>query len=61
MASPFPEIAKLGPASRSAAREILNLRREHVHLEQGVVMLPRATAGARPVILSGEAQKILKG
>jgi integrase len=40
--------------------EIRTLRREHVHLEQGVVMLPRAKAGARPVILSAEAQKILR-
>ena len=31
-----------------------------VHLEQGVVLLPRAKAGARPVILSSEAQKILR-
>lgn len=41
--------------------EIRLLRREHVHFEQGVVMLPRAKAGARPVILSDAAQKILRG
>jgi integrase len=41
--------------------ELRTLRREHVHLEQGVVLLPRAKAGARPVVLSAEAQKILKG
>src|SRR5436309_2310265 len=30
-------------------------------IEQGVIMLPRAKAGARPVILSAEAQKVLRG
>lgn len=41
--------------------EIRLLRREFVDLEQGVVLLPRAKAGARPVILRAEAQKILRG
>ena len=49
------------PLTLMRLSEIRLLRREHVHLEQGVVMLPRAKAGARPVILSGEAQKILRG
>ena len=31
-----------------------------MHLEQGVILLPRAKGGARPVILSDEAQKILR-
>ena len=31
-----------------------------VHLEQGVILLPQAKAGARPVILSGAARKILQ-
>jgi integrase len=61
MRSPFREIAKLAALTLMRQGEILALRREHVHLEQGVVMLPRAKAGARPVILSGEAQKILRG
>jgi integrase len=61
MASPFREIAKLATLTLMRQGEILHLRREHVHLEQGVVMLLRAKAGARPVVLSGEAQKILKG
>ena len=30
-----------------------------VHLEQGIVLLPRAKAGARPVVLSQEARKLL--
>jgi integrase len=42
-----------------AARGIRQLRREIVHLEQGVVLLPRAKGGARPVVLN-EARKILQ-
>jgi integrase len=40
--------------------EIRTLRREHVHLEQGVVQLPKAKGGARSVVLSAEARKILQ-
>ena len=61
MPSPFREMAKLAALTLMRQGEIIALRREHVHLEQGVIMLPRAKAGARPVILSGEAQKILRG
>ena len=35
--------------------------REMVHLEQGVVLLPRAKGGARAVMLSGQTQKLLHG
>jgi len=41
--------------------EIRTLWREQVHLEQGVLMLPKTKTEPRPVILSGEAQKILRG
>jgi integrase len=61
MRSPFRQIAKLAALTLMRLSEIRLLRREMVHLEQGVVMLPRAKAGARPVILSAEAQKILRG
>jgi integrase len=61
MRSPFREIAKLAALTLMRLSEIRTRRREHVHLEQGVVMLPRAKAGSRPVILSAEAQKILRG
>jgi integrase len=61
MPSPFREMATLAALTLMRQGEIIALRREHVHLEQGVIMLPRAKAGARPVILSGEAQKILRG
>jgi integrase len=59
MPSPFREMAKLAALTLMRLSEIRTLRREMVHLEQGVVLLPQAKAGARPVILSGEAQKIL--
>lgn len=61
MRSPFREIAKLAALTLMRLSEVRLLRREHVHLEQGVVLLPRAKAGAKPVVLSGEAQKILRG
>jgi integrase len=61
MASPFREIAKLAALTLMRMTEIRLLRREDVHLEQGVILLPKAKAGARPVILSAAAQKILRG
>jgi len=60
MASPFREIAKLAALTLMRLSEIRLLRREMVHLEQGVVLLPRAKGGARPVILSESARKILQ-
>ena len=60
MPSPFREIAKLAALTLMRLTELRTLRREMVHLEQGVVLLPRAKAGARPVILSAAAQKILR-
>ena len=61
MPSPFREIAQLAALTLMRRTEIRLLRREDVHLEQGVILLPRAKAGARPVILNGAAQKILQG
>jgi integrase len=61
MPSPVREMAKLAALTLMRQGELIALRREQVHLEQGVILLPRAKAGARPVILSGEAQKILRG
>jgi integrase len=60
MLSPFREIAKLAALTLMRLSEIRLLRREMVHLEQGVVLLPRAKAGARPVILSETARKIIQ-
>jgi integrase len=59
MPSPFREIAKLAALTLMRMTEIRTLRREFVHLAQAVVMLPQAKAGARPVILSEAARKIL--
>ena len=60
MPSPFREMAKLAALTLMRLSEIRLLRREQVHLEQGVVLLPRAKAGARPVVLSEAARKILQ-
>ncbi len=60
MASPFREMARLATLTLMRLTEIRRLRREHVYLEQGVILLPRAKAGARPVVLSTEAQKVLR-
>jgi integrase len=60
MPSPFREMARLAALTLMRLSEVRLLRREHVHLEQGVILLPRAKAGARPVILSAEAQKLLR-
>jgi len=60
MASPFREIAKLAALTLMRMTEIRTLQREMVHLEQGVILLPLAKAGARPVILSEQARKIVQ-
>lgn len=59
MPSPFREIAKLAALTLMRQGEIRTLRREYVHLEQGVILLPQAKAGARPVIMSDAARKIV--
>lgn len=59
MPSPFREMARLAALTLMRLGEIVRLRCEQVRLEQGVVALPRAKAGARHVVLSGEAQEIL--
>jgi integrase len=60
MPSPFREMAKLAALTLMRLSEIRLLRREQVHLEQGVVLLPRAKAGARPVVLGHDARKLLQ-
>jgi integrase len=61
MAEPFRTMAKLAALTLVRLSEIRFLRREMVHLEQGAILLPRAKAGALPVVLSGQAQKLLRG
>jgi len=60
MPSPYREIATLASLTLMRLTEVRTLRREMVHLEQGVILLPQAKAGARPVILSEAARKILQ-
>jgi integrase len=60
MPSPFREMAKIAALTLMRLSEIRTMRREMVHLEQGVVLLPQAKAGARPVILNEAARKILQ-
>jgi integrase len=60
MRSPFREIAKLATLTLMRQTEIRLLRREMVHLDQGVILLPRAKGGARQVILSRPAQVLLR-
>jgi integrase len=60
MASPFREMAQLAALTLMRLSEIRLLRREMVRLEQGAILLPRAKAGARLVILSAGAQKLLR-
>jgi integrase len=60
MPSPFREMAKLAALTLMRQGEIRTLKRDYVRLEQGVVLLPRAKAGARPVVLGADAQKILQ-
>jgi integrase len=56
---PFGAIARLAMLTLMRQGEILTLRRADVHLDQGVILLPKAKAGSRAVILSQEAQKLL--
>jgi integrase len=60
MVEPFRTMAKLAALTLMRQGEIRLLRREQVHLDQGVVLLPRAKGGARPVILGHDARKLLQ-
>jgi integrase len=60
MPSPFRELGKLAGLTLMRLSELRLLRREMIHPEQGVIMLPRAKGGARAVVLSLEAQAILR-
>lgn len=53
-------IARLASLTLMRESEILRLRRADVHLEQGVILLPRAKKGPRPVILSQAARDLLQ-
>jgi integrase len=56
---PFAAISRLAALTLMRLSEIRTLRREYIHLEQGVLMLPQTKTEPRPVILSTAAQRIL--
>jgi len=60
MPSPFREIARLAALALMRLSEVRLLRRESVHLELGVLLLPKTKTGPVQVILSEAAQKILR-
>src|SRR5262245_31011706 len=49
---PFRQIARVAALTLMRLSEIRLLRRDDVHLDQRVVLLPRAKTGARPVVLN---------
>src|SRR5262245_7994217 len=53
-------ICKLAALTLMRLSEIRLLRRDQVHLDQSVALLPTAKSGSRAVALSGDAQKVLK-
>jgi integrase len=57
---PFRHIAKLAALTLMRLSEIRTLRREHVRLAEGVVVLPTTKTEPRLVILSRAAQEILR-
>jgi len=59
MPAPFGDMARLAAITMMRLSEIRLLRREHVHLTQGVVALPRTKTEPRHVVLNAEAQGIL--
>jgi integrase len=56
---PIAAIAQLAALTLMRRGELLRLRREDVDLEKGLILLPRAKTGPRPVVLSEAAQGIL--
>ncbi len=60
LASPFREMAQLAGLTMMRLSEIRRLRREQVALSQGVILLPKTKTGPGTVILSTEAQRILR-
>lgn len=60
MPSPFREMAKLAALTLMRQGEIRLLRREYIHVEQGIVLLPKAKGGPGAVVLNEAAQKILR-
>jgi integrase len=60
MAEPGRSIARLAAPTLMRLSEIRRLRREHVDLTHGLALLPQTKTVPRQVILSAEAQAILR-
>lgn len=60
MRAPFRQMAKLAALTLMRLSEIRRLRREYVHLEQGMITLPQTKTGPGVVMLNAEARGILK-
>jgi len=58
--SPIREIARPAAWTLMRLSEIRLLRRESVHLDTGIILLPKAKTGSRAVVLSADAQKLLR-
>jgi integrase len=60
MRAPFRQMARLAALTLMRLSEIRRLRREYVHLDQGMVALPQTKTGPGVVMLNADAQRILK-
>jgi integrase len=58
--APFRQMAQLAALTLMRLTEIRTLRREYVHLEQGIIQLPHTKTGPGVVMLSAEAKRILE-
>jgi integrase len=60
MRAPFRQMAQLAARTLMRLSEIRRLRRESVHLVQGIITLPETKTGPGVVTLNAEAKRILK-
>jgi integrase len=58
--APFRAMATLAAWTLMRLTEVRTLRWAMVHLEQGIILLPRAKGGPRPVMLSAAAGDLLR-
>ena len=60
MRAPFRQMAQLAALTLMRLSEVRRLRRESVHLEQGILTLPHTKTGPGVVMLSADARRILE-
>lgn len=60
LVEPFRAMARLAALTLMRQAEVRTLRAESVHLDQALILLPRAKGGPRPVFLGAEAVGILR-